>query len=114
MTTAQPVARLDVREAARRLDDTSAEPVPLLVDVREVDEHRVMRVPGSTLLPMSEIPQRFAELPSDRPLLLLCAAGRRSMAVAEFLARNGYRDLANVEGGIAAWAEQVDPSVPKY
>lgn len=104
MTTPQPVRTIDVAEAARQLSqpgDSATQ--PLLVDVREVNEFRVMRVPGSVLLPMSGLTERYAELPVGRPLLLMCAAGRRSMVVAEFLSRNGYDQVANVAGGIDAW-----------
>jgi rhodanese-related sulfurtransferase len=94
---------VDVTEAARRLDAPGEPTRPLLLDVREVNEFRVLRVPGASLIPMSTIAERYQELPADRPILVMCAAGSRSLAVAEFLGRNGYPDVANVTGGITAW-----------
>ena len=103
MTIPAPIPSVDVTEAARRLGEGPEEARPLLIDVREVNEFRVMRVPGAALVPMSTIPERFGELPKDRPLLLMCAAGSRSMAVADYLSRNGFADVTNVTGGITAW-----------
>jgi rhodanese-related sulfurtransferase len=93
---------IDVQEAdARRSSDASGR-APLLLDVRERDEFEEVRVPGAALLPMSEFASRFGELPRDRPLLVMCAAGSRSLAAAGLLIRNGY-DAVNVTGGIIAW-----------
>ncbi len=89
-------------EAAARLDETT-EPRPLLVDVREANEFALMRVEGAALLPLSGFAARFEELPHDRPLLLLCAAGGRSARATEHLLANGYPDATNVTGGITAW-----------
>ncbi len=108
-----PVAKIDVSEAARRLagepggdNETGASAAargPLLVDVREQEEFATVRVPGAVLMPLTGFGETFAQLPRDRPLLLMCAAGRRSLVAAEHLARNGFTDVANVEGGITAW-----------
>ena len=76
---------------------------PVLVDVREVYEFRQLRVPGAVLVPLSEFATAHTGLPKDRPLLVMCASGKRSLVAAEFLSRNGYPDVANVEGGIIAW-----------
>jgi rhodanese-related sulfurtransferase len=97
------IPAIDVHEAARRLEQMPGGRAPLLVDVRESNEYATVRIPGAVLLPLSEIEARFAELPRDRPLLLHCAAGKRSLVAAEFLKRNGYADVANVEGGIIEW-----------
>jgi rhodanese-related sulfurtransferase len=97
------VPAVDVHEAARRLEQMPGGRAPLLVDVREANEFATVRIPGAVLLPLSELQARYAELPHDRPLLLHCAAGKRSLVAAEFLKRNGYADVANVEGGIIEW-----------
>ena len=97
------VPAVDVQEAARRLEQMPGARAPLLVDVREANEFATVRIPGAMLLPLSELQTRYAELPRDRPLLLHCAAGKRSLVAAEFLKRNGYADVANVEGGIIEW-----------
>ena len=108
MTINGPLKSIDVTEAARQLADAKARAVdgagaPILLDVREDYEFRAVRVPGSALLPMSTLTERYQELPKDRPLLVMCAAGRRSMVVTEFLARNGFGEVVNVSGGIDAW-----------
>lgn len=100
MTESTPT--VTVHEAADRLA-AAGQPTPLLVDVREAHEFGVLRVPGAVLLPLSTFGTRFEELPHDRPLLMLCAAGARSARATEFLLGNGYPDATNVAGGITAW-----------
>jgi rhodanese-related sulfurtransferase len=63
---------------------------------------------------MNEIPARLAELPQDRPIACLCHHGARSQRVALFLAQQGYTDVANIAGGIDAWAREHDPGIPRY
>lgn len=91
---------------------------PMVLDVREPWERQVASVQpqGFELLaiPMNEIPGRLAELPPDRPLAVLCHHGGRSMRVAMFLHQQGYTDVANIAGGIDAWAQEKDPAVPRY
>jgi rhodanese-related sulfurtransferase len=93
---------IDVHEAETRRGTTGGERAPLLVDVRERDEFDDVRVPGAVLVPMSEFGERFGDLPRDRPLLVMCAAGSRSLAATGHLIRNGY-EAVNVTGGIIAW-----------
>ena len=92
---------VDVLEAERRL--SSATPAPLLVDVREPYEFATVRVAGAALLPMSTFAARFRELPTDRPLLVMCAVGGRSAVATAQLLGMGYRDVTNVAGGIVDW-----------
>ena len=91
---------------------------PVLLDVREPWELQTASVvpDGFTLvaIPMNEIPARIAELDPGQPIACLCHHGARSQRVAAFLSQNGFVDLANVAGGIAAWSAQHDPSVPRY
>ena len=102
------VSRIDVDQAAQRLEVPEAER-PLVLDVREAYEHDAVRVPGSLLVPLSEFAQRIADVPADRPLLVMCAAGRRSLVAADFLQRAGHRDVASVDGGIVAWERAGHP-----
>jgi rhodanese-related sulfurtransferase len=96
------IPSVDVQEAARRVQEDEA--APLIVDVREADEHVSGRVEtGAVLMPMSTFVERMHELPKDRPLLMLCASGNRSSAATAHLLRNGWTDVANVAGGIQAW-----------
>ena len=96
-----PIPTIDVREAERRRRE--AQPRPLVVDVRELNEFAAVRLDGVALVPMSTFAARFGELPRDRPLLLMCAAGARSAAATAHLLRNGYTDVVNVAGGITEW-----------
>jgi rhodanese-related sulfurtransferase len=93
---------IDVREADRRRRESGAG-APLVVDVRERNEFQAVRLDRVALVPMSEFATRFPDLPKDRPLLMMCAAGARSAAATAHLLRNGWRDVTNVAGGITEW-----------
>jgi rhodanese-related sulfurtransferase len=90
----------------------------LLLDVREPWEVQTASVTprGFTLLaiPMNAIPSRISELAPYGRIACLCHHGTRSQHVAAYLSQHGYSDLANVAGGIDAWARQLDPAVPRY
>jgi rhodanese-related sulfurtransferase len=101
MQPAAPLPTIDVREAERRRREAS--PRPMVVDVREPNEFAAVRLDDVVLLPMSSFAERFGELPRDRPLLVMCAAGSRSAAATAHLLRNGYSDVTNVAGGITDW-----------
>lgn len=75
----------------------------VLLDVRERDEFATVRVEGSLFIPMSELGRRVAEVPKDRPVLVMCATGSRSATVTAQLLGAGWTDVANVAGGITAW-----------
>jgi rhodanese-related sulfurtransferase len=104
---------VEIGPAALKARLQCAQP-PLVLDVREKWELEVARLPGTTDIPMGEIPQRLAELPRDREIVVMCHGGVRSLRVAQFLAQNGFSQLANLTGGIHAWACDVDPSVGTY
>ena len=92
---------------------------PVVLDVREKWECQVASVAPSDqfellCIPMGEITSRLQELDPDRPIACLCHHGARSMSVAAFLAREGFESVANITGGIDAWSNERDPSVPKY
>ena len=103
MEPALTVERISVEEAARRLDAGEDDPVPLLVDVREPGEYAQFRARGAVLMPLSVFQLRYVQLPRDRPLLLICASGSRSLAAGQFLVHQGFGAVANVEGGSIAW-----------
>jgi len=75
----------------------------VLLDVREADEFRQVRVEGSLFIPMSELAARVDEIPRDRPVIVLCASGARSGNVTAHLRSEGWEDVGNVAGGISAW-----------
>lgn len=77
-----------------------------IVDVREEREHAATRIEGVPLLPMSELLERVDELPEGTPLAVLCRSGSRSAQVADYLAAGERDEVANVEGGIIAWAAE--------
>ena len=92
---------------------------PQLVDVREPSELRTASIPPSDsytflAIPMATIPARLAELDPQKPVACLCHHGGRSMQVASFLHGRGFAQVANIAGGIHAWADEVDPSIPCY
>jgi rhodanese-related sulfurtransferase len=101
MNPASTIPTIDVTEAERRLREDPAG--ALLVDVREANEFEEVRAPGAVLVPMSAFAARVGELPSDRPLMLVCHLGGRSAAAAGFLIRSGRTDVVNVAGGMDAW-----------
>lgn len=87
---------------------------PLVVDVREGWELDVASIPDIRHIPMNDIPARLAELDPHQEIVIMCRSGGRSMQVAQFLARNGFENVANLTGGILAWSRDVDPSVRAY
>lgn len=85
-----------------------------LLDVREPWEIEIVSLPDSIRIPMSDIPERLAELDKNRPLAVFCRTGGRSARVAEFLSGQGFVRVANIAGGIDAWSTDVDNSLPRY
>ncbi len=83
----------------------------VLVDVREPNEYSEIHAEGAQLLPLSELEARYAELPKDRPLVMICRSGARSARAGEFLLQNGYADVTNLAGGTLAWNEAGLPVV---
>ena len=105
------IAQLTPQQVQDYLKKQSA---PLLLDVREEDEVRLCALPGSLHIPMNLIPLRHNELPDDIPIIVYCHHGIRSLNVARYLAHVGFENVANLQGGIDAWARQIDPSLPRY
>jgi sulfur-carrier protein adenylyltransferase/sulfurtransferase len=85
-----------------------------VVDVREPDEYQIARLPGVELLPLSQLQRRFKELDPNQSYYLHCKAGGRSMQALQFLRQQGFKNLKSVKGGITAWSNEIDPTVPKY
>ncbi len=95
------------------LDDKSRN-APLILDVRETWEYDICHIPGARLVPMQEIPARRNELPGDSDIVVVCHHGARSLQVANYLVQAGRTRVYNLSGGVAAWADQVDPAMPRY
>jgi rhodanese-related sulfurtransferase len=87
---------------------------PFLLDVREAWEFEICHIHGSGLMPMSIVPQRFREMDSGTETVVICHHGVRSYEVALFLERQGFTKVINLHGGVEAWAQQTDPSMPTY
>src|SRR5438552_2862643 len=100
-----------VTELKRRLDQQEK---VFILDVRNPEEYQICRIPGSTLIPLPELPRRFRELDKDREMVVHCKSGMRSARAIQFLRQQGFAKLKNLKGGILAWADQIDPSLPKY
>ena len=86
----------------------------VLVDVREPHEFQICRIPGSTLIPLGDVPKRMHELNSADEIVVHCRSGMRSAQAVELLMKAGFRKIHNLKGGVLAWADQVDPTMPKY
>jgi adenylyltransferase/sulfurtransferase len=86
----------------------------VLVDVREPHEFQIGRIPGSVLIPLGEVPKRVNELNTADEIVVHCKSGMRSAKAADFLRQSGFKKVKNLKGGILAWSDKVDPSVPKY
>jgi adenylyltransferase/sulfurtransferase len=99
-------------EELRRLIDAGR--APIVLDVRNPEEYQICRIPGSRLLPLPDLPQRVGELDRDREMIVHCKSGMRSAKAIAFLRQQGFTKLRNLKGGILAWADRVDPAMPKY
>jgi sulfur-carrier protein adenylyltransferase/sulfurtransferase len=85
-----------------------------LIDVREAFEYEIARIDGAKLIPLGEIAERVNELQRERPIVVHCHSGQRSAQAVRLLQQRGFANVYNLEGGIDAWSDQIDPSVPKY
>ena len=105
------MGEITVRELKQLRDH---QPDLYLLDVREPEEWDIARIEGAHLKPLSILEENFKDIPKDKPIYCFCKLGGRSARAIEFLKSQGYTYLINVQGGIQAWSEKVDPSVPKY
>ena len=110
MSQVQGVPSITPADAAAAQRESGPDTGPLLIDVREPDEFAMERAEGAILLPISEFAERHEELPRDRPLLMICQSGSRSMSATMFLLQRGWTDVRNVDGGTTAWVKAGLPS----
>ncbi|HVY68340.1 MAG TPA: molybdopterin-synthase adenylyltransferase MoeB [Verrucomicrobiae bacterium] len=111
-TPASNPDEVTVQDMKRALTDSSLG--IRVIDVREPDEYQISHVNGVPQLPLSTLPQRFTELDPNQQIYLHCKSGVRSMKALNFLREQGFKYVKSVKGGILAWADEIDPSVPKY
>jgi adenylyltransferase/sulfurtransferase len=102
---------IDPADVKRRID---AGDRFVLIDVREPHEWQICRIPRAKLIPLGELPKRVNELDTADEIVAHCKSGMRSAKAVEFLKQAGFRKVKNMKGGILAWSDKVDPSVPKY
>lgn len=86
----------------------------LLVDVREQWELEIAALDDFLHLPLGDLPARYTELPKDRPVVVLCRTGRRSLQATMWLRAQGYGNAVNLRGGTHLWSDQIDPTMRKY
>ena len=106
-----PIPTITVQELKSKLDAKEAFE---LIDVRENFEWEIARIPGAKLIPLGELPSRMSELDTADEIVLQCKSGIRSAKALKLLREAGFAKLSNLTGGIEAWADQIDSSVPKY
>jgi len=104
------VPEITVRELKDKLDNGDGISV---LDVREPHEYEVANI-GAWLIPPNELSERLVELDKDTPLAVHCKTGGRSARAVKLLQEASFQNAFNVEGGITAWSEEIDSSVPKY
>lgn len=104
---------LTAPELAALLADGSGS-APILLDVREPWEYQTCCIGGSISMPMNTVPAQLEQLDRDAAIVCICHHGARSMRVAQFLENNGFANVTNLTGGVHAWAQQVDSSMPTY
>lgn len=101
---------ITVKELKSKLD--AGEDIQV-IDVREADEYQYCNI-GAEHIPMGEIIMKVDQLSKDKPVVIHCKSGGRSGNVVMALKARGYDNVVNLQGGIMAWAEQIDPSIPTY
>ncbi|MFK8068158.1 MAG: rhodanese-like domain-containing protein [Gammaproteobacteria bacterium] len=103
---------ITVTQLAKLINDPEAEII--LVDVREEWEVEICKIDPSLHIPMSSIPNSLDQLEFNLPIIVYCHHGLRSLHVAHFLNDQGFIHVLNLDGGINAWADEVDPEMAKY
>jgi adenylyltransferase/sulfurtransferase len=84
------------------------------IDVREPNEYQIASIPGAKLIPLGDVPKRVGELDPNTEVIVHCKMGGRSAKACDFLRQSGFKNVKNMLGGITAWSDKIDSSVPKY
>ena len=101
-----------VQDMKKALDDSSLG--IKVLDVREHDEREIATIDDVPIIPLGELPQRLTELDPNEHLYIHCKMGARSMKAVEFLRQQGFKYVKSVHGGLNAWSDEIDSSVPRY
>ncbi|HWW77084.1 MAG TPA: rhodanese-like domain-containing protein, partial [Pyrinomonadaceae bacterium] len=105
----EEITATELKQRLERGDDLQ------LIDVREQNEYDIARIPGTKLIPLGQVAERMGEIEEGRETIVHCKGGVRSARAIEALTKAGFKGkLVNLKGGITAWSNEVDPSVPKY
>jgi len=117
----QPEWEVTPREVKRAMDagETAGPDGTLVLDCRRADEHAVAKIEGAVLVPMDQVAGRLGELEGktlgrERPIVVHCHSGRRSLKVTDALRKAGFSDVKSMAGGIDLWAVDIDPGVRRY
>ncbi len=110
MSQKKQIREMNPTELKRKLEEKTV----TLIDVREPHELDICKIDEAINIPMSEMESRWQEIPQKGDIVVMCRSGGRSSRVIEFLESKGYMNLVNLNGGILAWADEVDPSLEKY
>ena len=104
--------QMTVHELKERLAQDGGKPV--LLDVREDWELNICSLSGALHIPMGQVPTRTEELDPEQELVVVCHHGVRSMRVVQYLASRGFKKLYNLQGGVNAWACEIEPAMQTY
>jgi adenylyltransferase/sulfurtransferase len=111
VTPNDAVATISVQEFKRKIDNNE----PLFVlDVREPAEYEIAHMENSTLIPLRDLPERLSEVDRTKPIVAFCHKGVRSVLAVDLLQDAGFENVSSLDGGIDAWASEVDPTMPRY
>ena len=86
----------------------------VLIDVREPWEYNIAKISGAQLIPLGTLASEYKKLDPTAEIVMHCHMGMRSMDATQFLLQQGFKNVKNLTGGINAWSQQIDPSVPRY
>ena len=103
---------VSVQDMKSAMDEANSDVA--FLDVREYDEVEIARIDGVPLIPLGELPQRFTELDPNQTIYIHCKMGGRSLKAVELLKNQGFKYCKSVAGGINAWSDEIDSSVPRY
>lgn len=102
---------ITVQELKQKIDQGET---VILIDVREPWEYNIAKIQGAQLIPLGTLATEYKKLDPNAEIVIHCKMGMRSMDAAQFLLQQGFKNVKNLTGGIIAWSQQIDPSVPVY
>ncbi len=105
------IGKMTVTELDQKIKNNQR---PFLLDVREPFERDICKLTDDKNIPLKELPARISELDKNAEIVVYCRSGGRSLQACQYLAENGFTNLANLNGGVLAWSDFVDPTMPKY